>query len=76
MSITNDLSTSSEQLKAQAKEAVRIVGDQLSDRANYLRDTAASARYNSEDFIQTNPWQSVALAAGIGFLVGIIVAKR
>jgi ElaB/YqjD/DUF883 family membrane-anchored ribosome-binding protein len=76
MRIPNDLPKNADELKSQAKEAVRLVTDQLSEQANYLRDTAASARYNSEDFIQTNPWQAIAIAAGIGFLLGIVVARK
>ena len=76
MSISNDLSVRTEDLKTQAKETVRKVSDQLSEQANYLRDVSATARYNTEDFIQNNPWQSVAIAAGIGFLVGVIVTRR
>jgi len=76
MSISNDLSVRTEDLKTQAKETVRKVSDQLNEQANYLRDVTSTARYNTEDFIQNNPWQSVAIAAGIGFLVGIIVARR
>jgi ElaB/YqjD/DUF883 family membrane-anchored ribosome-binding protein len=64
------------ELKAQASEAVRKVGETLNDQANILRDTAAGARYNTQAFIENNPWQSVAIAAGIGFLVGVIVARR
>jgi ElaB/YqjD/DUF883 family membrane-anchored ribosome-binding protein len=63
-------------LKAQASEAVRKVSATLNDQADVLRDTAASARYNTQDFIENNPWQSVAIAAGIGFLIGIIIARR
>jgi len=37
---------------------------------------AAGVRYNTQDFIENNPWQSVAIAAGVGFLIGIIVARR
>jgi ElaB/YqjD/DUF883 family membrane-anchored ribosome-binding protein len=76
MSISNDLSRHGEDLKTQAKETVRKVGDQLNEQANYLRDATAAARYNTQDFIQTNPWQSVAIAAGIGFLLGVIVSRR
>jgi ElaB/YqjD/DUF883 family membrane-anchored ribosome-binding protein len=65
-----------EALKAQASEAVRKVGETINDQANVLRDTAASARYNTQDFIENNPWQSVAIAAGVGFLLGVIVARR
>ena len=63
-------------LKAQASEAVRLVGETISEQTNVLRDTATSARYNTQDFIENNPWQSVAIAAGIGFLFGVIVARR
>jgi ElaB/YqjD/DUF883 family membrane-anchored ribosome-binding protein len=73
MSTSND---PAELLKAQASEAVRKVGDTLNEQANTLRDTATSVRYNTQDFIENNPWPSVAIAAGVGFLVGIIVARR
>jgi ElaB/YqjD/DUF883 family membrane-anchored ribosome-binding protein len=65
-----------DELKAQASEAVRKVSASLNDQANILRDTATSARYNTQEFIENNPWQSVALAAGIGFLIGIVMARR
>ena len=76
MSIPDRLPQSPEELKTQATEAVRAVGGHLSEQANYLRDTAADARYHSEDFIRDNPWQAVAIAAGLGFLFGAIVTRR
>ena len=76
MSLPKDLPKNADELKAQAKEAVRIVGDHLNEHANYLRDTATDAKYNAENFIQTNPWPSVAIAAAAGFLVGVIIARK
>jgi ElaB/YqjD/DUF883 family membrane-anchored ribosome-binding protein len=76
MSTSNDTSKKPADLKTQATEAVRVVSDQLNDQANLLRDTAADVRYNTQEFIQNNPWQSVIMAAGVGFLVGIIIARR
>jgi ElaB/YqjD/DUF883 family membrane-anchored ribosome-binding protein len=76
MSTSTDPARPAEALKAQASEAVRKVSETINDQANVLRDTAAGVRYNTQDFIENNPWQSVAIAAGIGFLVGIIVARR
>jgi ElaB/YqjD/DUF883 family membrane-anchored ribosome-binding protein len=64
-----------DELKSQATEAVRKVGDKLNDRANVLRDTAAGARYDAQVFIESNPWQAVALAAAVGFLFGAIVSR-
>ena len=76
MSANTESVPSTDVLKAQASEAVRKVSETINDQANVLRDTAASARYNTQDFIENNPWQSVAIAAGIGFLFGVIVARR
>jgi ElaB/YqjD/DUF883 family membrane-anchored ribosome-binding protein len=76
MSTSTDPVHPAEALKAQASEAVRKVSETLNDQANILRDTATGVRYNTQDFIENNPWQSVAIAAGIGFLLGVIVARR
>jgi ElaB/YqjD/DUF883 family membrane-anchored ribosome-binding protein len=75
MNITQDLPTP-DKLAATAKEAARKVGDHLTEHANHLRDTAVDAKYNAENFIQTNPWPAVGIAAGVGFLIGVIVARR
>jgi ElaB/YqjD/DUF883 family membrane-anchored ribosome-binding protein len=76
MTLSNDLSRQTEDLKKQARETVNKVSDQLNEQANYLRDATAVARYNTQDFIQNNPWQSVALAASVGFLFGVAITRR
>ena len=76
MSTDNDQTQAVTDLTTQAREAVRKVSGHLNEQANVIRDATASARYNTQDFIQNNPWQSVAIAAGIGFLVGVIVTRR
>ncbi len=65
-----------DELKAQASEAVRMVSASINDQANILRDTATSARYNTQEFIENNPWQSVAIAGAVGLLIGIVIARR
>ena len=76
MSTNHDLSPRAEVLKAQASEAVRNVSSQINAQANVLRDVTATVRYNTQEFIENNPWQSVAMAATLGFLVGLIVTRR
>ena len=63
-------------LTVHARDAVRKVSSHLNEQANVIRDATASARYNTQDFIQNNPWQSVAIAAGIGLLLGIVISRR
>jgi len=76
MSISHNLNPLAEDLKVQAKETVRVVGHQINEQANHLRDATAAIRYNTQDFIENNPWQSVAIAAGIGFLLGVVFTRR
>ena len=76
MSTSNDLIPPIDELKTQASQVARKVGDQLNEQANTLRDVTAAARYNTQEFIENNPWQSIAMAAGIGFLVGVIISTR
>jgi ElaB/YqjD/DUF883 family membrane-anchored ribosome-binding protein len=68
--------TPADLIKTTATDAVRKVSETLNDQANVLRDSAVTARYNTQDFIENNPWQALCIAAGVGFLVGIIVARR
>ena len=74
--MSTDTAHPADALKAQASEAVRKVSETLNDQANVLRDTAQGVRYNTQDFIENNPWQSVIIAGSVGLLIGIIIARR
>jgi len=76
MSTRNDLTAEVDDIKAQASQVARKVGDHLNEQANTLRDVTATARYNTQEFIENNPWQSVAMAAALGFLLGIVITRR
>ncbi len=76
MSTSNDLTHNIDDIKQQASEVARKVGGQINEQANVLRDVTAAARYNTQEFIENNPWQSVIMAASLGLLVGIVIARR
>ena len=65
-----------EELAGAVKSVVEQVSDRVSDNVNLLRDSAATARYHSEDFIQSNPWLAVTIAGCFGFLLGAQLARR
>jgi ElaB/YqjD/DUF883 family membrane-anchored ribosome-binding protein len=44
--------------------------------ANAAKDKALEAQLHAEEFIRTQPATSLGLAAGLGFLVGLITARR
>jgi ElaB/YqjD/DUF883 family membrane-anchored ribosome-binding protein len=76
MNPMENLEAHSDDLKKQTKEVLRKAGDQLSEQASHLSDVATDIRYTTEDFIQANPWPAVAIAAGVGFVFGVLVARR
>jgi ElaB/YqjD/DUF883 family membrane-anchored ribosome-binding protein len=65
-----------DELKSQTNDVLQKASDQLTEQASHLQDLASDARYHTEDFIQTNPWIAVSVAAGVGFIFGILVARR
>ncbi|WP_299413392.1 DUF883 domain-containing protein [uncultured Sulfitobacter sp.] len=56
-----------------AKEAAR---DKAAELHASGRATVAKAQNNVEEFVQTQPATALGLAAGIGFLVGVMASAR
>ncbi|VVO33168.1 DUF883 family protein [Pseudomonas fluorescens] len=52
-----------------ARETLRLTEDSLRERGK----AAVTA---TEDYVQANPWQSVGIAAGVGFLIGLLATRR
>jgi ElaB/YqjD/DUF883 family membrane-anchored ribosome-binding protein len=52
-----------------AKARLGEVEDEALKRAHALAGEA-------DDYVRTNPWQVVGAAAGIGFLLGVLISRR
>jgi ElaB/YqjD/DUF883 family membrane-anchored ribosome-binding protein len=86
-SVTGNKSTSIDDLAAQIetlKSDLSKLTHSLSDygvakteaAAASARDKATEAQLHAEEFVRTQPATSIGLAAGLGFLVGMITARR
>jgi ElaB/YqjD/DUF883 family membrane-anchored ribosome-binding protein len=64
------------QVRARAEESLRQARMRLQDAGIELearvRDTARAA----DEYVHTNPWQSIGVAAGVAFLVGYLIGRR
>lgn len=67
----------------QADELRQQINDSLSRARETLQQTQESvvergqaALSATEDYVQSNPWQSVGIAAGVGFLIGLLASRR
>ena len=63
-------------LRARASEALGRARQRLSDAQTAVaRNTKAAARA-TDDWVHENPWGAIGIAAGVGFLVGLLASRR
>ena len=65
-----------EELRAQIKDSLFKARATLEETKESLKDRGQAAVVATEDYVQTNPWQSVGIAAGAGFLIGLLATRR
>lgn len=39
-------------------------------------ETGKEIAESTDDFVRENPWQAVAISAGVGLLVGMLIARK
>ena len=65
-----------EELRAQIKDSLFKARETLEETKESLKDRGQAAVVATEDYVQANPWQSVGIAAGVGFLIGLLATRR
>ena len=48
----------------------------LADAETIVVDKTKAAARATDDYVKTNPWQSVGIAAAVGFLIGVMINRR
>ena len=65
-----------EEVRAKAEESLRQAKDRLK---GFEEEAVAKARAiadDAEEYVRDNPWQAVGIAAGIGLVLGLLMARR
>lgn len=73
---TGSASGQTEELRNRINANIERAKDLLKDSENSLRDQGQAARQATEDYLHEHPWQSLGIAAGVGFLLGLLSAPR
>ena len=78
--------TTTEQLMAQlravareAEELLQATADQTGARVEELRERAQASLAAAREIdaqVRKNPWAAVAIAAGVGLLLGLLLARK
>ncbi|MDD0843907.1 DUF883 family protein [Pseudomonas sp. Gutcm_11s] len=67
----------------QVQELRAKIGDNLTRARGLLKETEQSleqqgriAVEKTEEYVQQHPWQTIGVAAGVGFLLGLLASRR
>ncbi|CAM9493020.1 unnamed protein product [Phaeothamnion confervicola] len=56
--------------------SLAVYKDRLIDAERALREKTKEAAKATDEYVHDHPWQAVGVAAGIGFLLGLLVSRR
>jgi ElaB/YqjD/DUF883 family membrane-anchored ribosome-binding protein len=62
--------------RERAKETVKIARERLTDAQDEAVKRARQAAKDADEYVHDNPWQAVGIAAGIAFIIGVLVSRR
>ena len=65
-----------EEARLRAEESVRAAKARLADIEQELRARAGALAADAEQWVRSNPWQGVAVAAGVGLALGLLLNRR
>ncbi|MCJ8206508.1 YqjD family protein [Pseudomonas sp. RGM2987] len=63
-------------LRSQIHETLLRARETLKLTEESVRERGQAAVIATEEYVQANPWQSVGIAAGVGFLIGLLATRR
>lgn len=65
-----------QQIQAQVEEKLAQAKAQLQSLEGEAAEKARAMKQATEAYVQTNPWQSIGIAAAVGFVLGVLVSRR
>ncbi|APC18337.1 hypothetical protein BLL42_22390 [Pseudomonas frederiksbergensis] len=65
-----------DELRNQIHESLLRARETLQLTEDSMRERGTAAVTATEDYVQANPWQAVGIAAGVGFLIGLLATRR
>jgi ElaB/YqjD/DUF883 family membrane-anchored ribosome-binding protein len=74
--IASDGGQMAKDLRQKLTENLQNVKAKLIETEELVTEKAKFAAKATDDYVRENPWQSIGVAVGVGFLVGMLVSRR
>jgi len=65
-----------QEVRARAEESLRQAKVRLTEVEEEAMRRAKEIADAADEYVRENPWQSVGIAAGIGLVLGLLIARR
>ena len=62
--------------RQRAEESVKAARERLGELEGELRVRAREAARTTDRYVHENPWGAIGMAAGIGFILGLLSGRR
>ncbi len=62
--------------RERATETITAARERLVDAQEEVTKRAREAARDTDRYVRDNPWQAVGIAAGIAFVIGVLVSRR
>lgn len=63
-------------IRAKTQDRLAAAKIKLAEAEAAVVDKAKQAGRVADDYVHDNPWRSVGVAAGFGFIVGLLIGRR
>lgn len=63
-------------LRVKAQDHLTSAKIKLADAETIVVDKAKAVGRATDDFVHDSPWRAVGIAAGIGFVAGLLIGRR
>lgn len=63
-------------IRAKTQDRLSAAKIKLAEAEAAVVDKARQAGRIADDYVHDNPWRSVGMAAGVGFIVGLLIGRR
>ena len=62
--------------RTRLEDSVQRARERIGSAQEDLLESAREAGRSAEGYVRDHPWESVAIGAGVGLLVGMLIARR
>ena len=62
--------------REKVQESLRRAKVKLAEAEEILIDKGKQAARVTDEYVHDNPWKAVGIAAGIGFMIGLLIGRR